>query len=199
MPAGGCGHCVKVACLLPGLFALLHYLVGDLLWCAMRESRLRDWQSGYFCIGAMEQLTSLTPGRIRGVKCLPRHLNRTHGLSDVRRYDAVDPEPVLEPLKLACDSRITSPGFAKTCDLVPALHDLPDGPAFHPVLHLLNARYLISRSPPSWPLPIVIQEQDYWVSPNPTSLPRALIPRSVQRVADSRQALDSRIPKTCCH
>ncbi len=161
-------------------------MVGDPLWFASQESRLRPWQPGYPRIPALEQLAALPAGRTWGVLCLPPNLNRTHGLWDVRGYDAVDSESVVQLLKLASDPQYRSPSYAKTQNLVPALISGKEGEApaqLHPIVHLLNVRYFIGRYELPLTLPVRVQADDYWVYENLDALPRAFVPRRVERLS----------------
>lgn len=160
-------------------------MVGELFVQGVKESRLRDWQADFPRIPALQKIAERLDGRIWGVVCLPPNLNRSHGLSDVRGYDAVDPELAVQLLLRAADSEHQSPSYAKTLEMVPGL--LPEGKSvrIHPIANLLNVRYFITRSAVPLPLPIAAHEDDYWVFGNTQALPRAYVPRQTQTVPAS--------------
>lgn len=162
-------------------------MVGELTWFASQESRLRSWQPYFRHIPALDRLATMTNDRIWGVRCFPPNLNQTHGLKDVRGYDAVDPEPVVQLLRLSSDPRYRSVDYAKTRDMVPALIPVGNRTMVHPIVHLLNIRYFLthSHSGVSLPFTVVLQEGDVSICENPDALPRAFVPKSVRRVAES--------------
>jgi hypothetical protein len=57
------------------------------------------------------------------------------------------------------------------------------------VANLLNVRYLIFRDRPPAGLPVILQQDGYWIVENRDALPRAFVPRSVRVVKDDHQAL----------
>ena len=156
----------------------------ELIVFSLCESRLRDGQFDYPRIAALEKLASLPAGRAWGIRCLPPNLNRTHGISDVRGYDAVDPKSIVELLRIASDPRFQSPKYAITRNMVPAAYEIQNKTAVHPIVNLLNIRYFISRSPQQWSFPVVVQDADYWITENKGALQRAFIPLSVERVSE---------------
>lgn len=161
-------------------------MLGELIAFASNESRLRQWQPGFPRIPLLEKLATRALDRTWGVRCLPPNLNQTHGLKDVRGYDAVDPEPVVKLLALASDPRFRSVDYAKSRDMVPALLTIGNRTMFHPIVNLLGIRYFISHahSGISWPLPVLIQDGDYSISENTNALPRAFVPKSVRRLRE---------------
>lgn len=50
-------------------------------------------------VPVLQKIASLPPGRMVGMKCLPACLNQSHGLVDVRGYDAADPLRIVELLR----------------------------------------------------------------------------------------------------
>ncbi|MES2792285.1 MAG: YfhO family protein [Planctomycetota bacterium] len=173
-----------------GLSCVASLLIADPFWFAWQESRLRPWQADYPRVSALEQLATLPAGRIWGVNCLPPNLNRIHGLSDIRGYDAVDPERFVRLLSLASDPRFQSPSFARTRASVPAIIETEDEARLHPVADMLNVRYLVSRVAPPFKMKVAIQESDYWILENSHALPRAFVPQRVERVEDEDYLLN---------
>jgi Bacterial membrane protein YfhO len=143
-------------------------------------------------IPVLEKLAALPSGRIWGVGCFPPNLNLTHGLEDVRGYDAVDPRDSVKLLELAVDpKRSVALAHARTQLATPLIWLTAAGPRLHPVADLLNVRYLIFRErPPAW-LPVILQEDDYWIVENRQALPRAWVPHHVNVVKDDHQALSA--------
>ncbi len=175
-----------------GLLCML--LCGELLWFAQLESRSRlaDASLYYPRVPALEKLSRLPAGRIQGFQCLLPNLNQTHGLRDIRGYDAVDPQLLMKLLDTVRDPSIVSPAYARTWNLVPKLElDASGQIAMPQVLNMLNVRYLISRKKMGWHFPLVIQQDDYWVYENTAALPRAFVPRNVRTVQDDDQVLES--------
>lgn len=174
------------------------FLVVELLWFASYEVRDADRQLFFPRVAALEKLAQLPPGRILGLRCLPPNLNQSHGLWDIRGYDAVDPAGLVKLLEKLDDPTAPSPPFAKTQWLNP-LWILRDGQLrLPPILNLLNVRYLVLRQAPDSKLtfPVVIQTNDYWVLVNPDVLPRAFVPRSVTHEPDDQRALSMMISET---
>jgi hypothetical protein len=163
----------------------------ELLWFAAQDVRQADRRLYFPRVKALEKLAKLPPGRIWGLRCLPPDLNFTHGLKDIRGYDAVDPADFVALFALACDRRFSSPSYATTQFAVPAVLPTEKGDRLHPVADLLNVRYLVLRKSPPDGLPAVVHEDDYWIVENPRALPRAFVPRSLNRVSSRKEALET--------
>lgn len=159
-------------------------LIAELFAFALHDWRHADAKLFYPRIPALEDLRQLPPGRILGLRCLPPNLGMTHGLRDIRGYDAVDPRLAMELLGMALDPRFESPRYARTQWMVPLMTTDGSGFRLSPVLDMLNVRYLINRSPPPGNLPAVAQSSGYWVVENSHALPRAWIPRTVETLPD---------------
>lgn len=169
--------------------ATVALLPAELLWFAAHEGRQADRSLYFPRIPALEKLAQLPSGRIWGVRCLPPDLNFSHGLEDIRGYDAVDPEIFVKLFDLACNRQFQSPPYAKTQFAVPTVLKGDAGLKLHPVADLLNVRYLVLRTPPPDGLVAVVHQDDYWVIENPNALPRAWVPRSVRNVTGDEEAL----------
>jgi hypothetical protein len=162
----------------------------ELFRFAWSERRQADSALYFPRIPVLEKLAALPAGRIWGVGCFPPNLNLTHGLEDVRGYDAVDPGNFVKLFGLAIDrQRSTFPPHAVTQFAVPLAQLTAEGVRLHPVADLLNVRYLIYRVRPPSELPVILHEDDYWITENRHALPRAYVPRAVQAVKDDDQAL----------
>jgi hypothetical protein len=170
-----------------GVIALLPL---ELLWFAWNERRQADMALYFPRIGVLDELASRSPGRIWGVNCLPPNLNLTQGLEDIRGYDAVDPLRFVKLFGLAVDPKLSRfHPYAMTQYAVPSARPTAEGLRLHPVANLLNVRYLIFRDRPPAGLPVILQQDGYWIVENRDALPRAYVPRSVRVVPDDHQAL----------
>jgi hypothetical protein len=194
-------RCTLVAC----LFA-------DLLWSAYGRSAQCNPALYYPRIPVLEELAKAPPGRVIGFSCLPAILAQTHGLRDIRGYDAVDPARLIdllvgrpaenprEPaLIMAADPRFPLVPYALTQRLTPRINVTPpDLIQLSPVLDMLNVRYVIFRgspwelvrpgSPPQRLRPD-FSSPDYWVLINGNALPRAFVPMQVETVARDKDRL----------
>ena len=166
-------------------------LLGELMWFAHLESRSRlaDGALYYPRLAVLEKLSQLPAGRILGLQCLYPNLNQTHGLRDIRGYDAVDPYLLMKLFDAVRDPNVVSPRYARTFQLVPKFEQAANGEVMPPILNMLNVRYLISREEMSGSFPLVVQQDDYWIYENPAALPRAFVPRTVRAVPDDDHAL----------
>jgi hypothetical protein len=170
-------------------------LVADLLWFGWDQNPQNDPSLYYPGIASLEKLQELIdrePGRVTGLHCLPPMMAQRFGLHDVRGYDAVDPEPIVNLLLQIRDPQSGVFDYAKVQWWLPPM-SLADGrnpPRFKlpPALNMLNLRYIFGRGDPvTKPLfePIVIEGDDYWVWENPNYLPRAFVPQSVKVMTES--------------
>ncbi len=170
-----------------GLIAILPL---ELFGFAWNERRQADVALDFPHVAALDKLTTLPPGRMWGVDCVEPNLNQTFGMQEVRGYDGVDPANFVRLFELAVDPSQTMFFFyARTQVAIPAAVNTDQGVRLHPVADLLNVRYLVFRTPPLLPLPIVLHQDDYWIAENAQALPRAFVPRSVRVVADDDAAL----------
>ncbi|MEN6406277.1 MAG: hypothetical protein ABFC77_07390 [Thermoguttaceae bacterium] len=173
--------------LLPVLSGLM---VVDLVWFAFGRSSQCDPALYYPRIPALEETAAAGPGRILGVGCLPAALAQTHGLRDIRGYDAVDPARLMDLMHLAVAPNTASPMYAMTQWFIPQIYVSPKGDLrLSPVLDLLNVRWLVFRGQPRSPLRPQFASPDYWVVANPNVLPRAFVPERVETVADDAERL----------
>jgi len=141
-------------------------------------------------VPTLQKLAALEPGRVVGYNCLPARLSEANGLRDIRGYDGVDPKRFIEVMNLAMDERTPKVPYALTQMYLPTLQFEGTGTLrMHPVMDLLNVRYVILRGRPVPNIQTVLVGDDYWVVENPRALPRVFVPRQVKLVADDQQRL----------
>jgi hypothetical protein len=170
--------------------ALVALLPLELFGFAWSERRQADPDLYFPRVPILEKLAELPQGRIWGVACLPPNLNLLCRLEDARGYDGVDPQNYFKLFQLACDKERTFYyTYARTIMAVPGGNVVDHVLQLHPVANLLNVRYLIFREPPRSDLPILLQEDDYWIMENRNALPRAYVPASAQIVKSDEDAL----------
>jgi hypothetical protein len=179
--------------LVSGLATLL---VADLLWFAYGRCSQCDPELYYPKIPALEQLAKAAPGRTLGFHCLPAILAQTQGLDDIRGYDGVDPARLIDLLKIASDPRVPSLPYAMTQWLVPrCTFRLPAEIQLHPIMDMLNVRYVIFRGNPWKGFNPEYSSPDYWVLTNRLALPRVFVPQRVEMVADGKERLSKMASK----
>jgi hypothetical protein len=172
------------------LRAVCVLLLADLMWFAYGRASQCDRAMFYPRIPALEQVAKAEPGRIIGFQCLPAMLGQSHNLRDVRGYDGVDPIRIVELLQLAADPESRSPQYATTQWLTPWVGIAsPSAVRLHPVLDMLNVRYVIFRGEPSGGLIPEFSSPDYWVMKNSRALPRVFVPERVEVVGDKEERL----------
>ncbi|MBC7967365.1 MAG: hypothetical protein H7Z17_15730 [Fuerstia sp.] len=165
-------------------------LVGELLLFARLQLRQASPSLYYPRIAALERISQSPPGRILGLMCLPPNLNQTHGLRDIRGYDAVDTHLIIKLIDALRDPAIESPKYAKTQWFVPQLVQDSEGRLrLPPILSMLNTRYIVMRSEPAIDWPVIFHEDDYWVIENPDAVPRAFIPKTFRHAPDDEHTL----------
>lgn len=165
-------------------------LVGDLLWFAHDRSAQCDPALYYPRLPMLEELANATPGRIIGYDCLPATLPQTHGLRDVRGYDAVDPARLMALMAIAAETNSPTLSYALTQNLIPRVQFLPpDGIRLAPVLDMLGVRHVIFRGTPPPEMRPAFQGPDYWALVNHAALARAFVPQRVETVVDDRERL----------
>lgn len=173
-----------------GLIVVVALLsVGELLHHAYGLNPQSDPRLYYPSIPTLERLAEIAEGRVLGVSCLPPNLGERFGFRDVRGYDGVDPARIFDLLNLCVDpeadpSRKTAQWFA------PKLYKRGGDLRVHPVLSLLNVRYLIFRGTPPQSITPLLSGDDYWIAENRSVLPRIFIPRRVERVRDGDETLE---------
>jgi membrane protein YfhO len=167
------------------------FLLADLIWFAHDRSPQCDPALYYPRIPALEKIAASGPGRIIGFSCLPATLAQTHGLLDVRGYDAIDPARLMDLMMKTADPRSPDVSYAMTQWFIPQVGFLPpDGVRLSPILDMLGVRYVIFRGPVLSQLHPAIQSDDYWVMLNRAALPRAFVPGHVETVPNDSEELE---------
>lgn len=164
-------------------------LIGDLLWFGYGRAAQHDPANYYPSIPVVEAIAKRPPGRIIGFDCFPPNLGQMCGLLDIRGYDGVDPDRMVELLKLTSRPQATMPPYAVTQWLQPLIVYSVEQWRTSPILDMLNVRYLIFRGSPPPHLKPVIAAQDYWVLNNSNALPRVFVPAEVELIADGKERL----------
>ena len=165
-------------------------LVGDLVWFAHDRSAQCDPALYYPRIPLLEEIAKATPGRVVGYDCLPAALAQTHGLRDVRGYDAVDPARLMPLMAMAAETNSPVFGYALTQWFTPRSQFVPpDGIRLSPVLDMLGVRYVIFRGAPPPEMHPAFQSPDYWALVNHAALARVFVPQRVETVANDRERL----------
>ena len=175
--------------LLPSIVVLL---AADLLWFAHGRAAQCDPALYYPRVPMLEELAKAPPGRVIGYHCLPPTLSQTHGLCDIRGYDAVDPARLMDLMGIVADPNVPVPvlPYAITQWLVPKIRISPAGSIeLHPVLDMLNVRYVIFRGSPAPNVRPDFTGVDYWAVINQKALPRVFVPLQVATVQDDRARL----------
>jgi hypothetical protein len=160
-------------------------MIGDLLLFGYGRIPQRDPKFYYPPVPVLEQIAK-SPGRMIGYQCLPAALSMICGLRDVRGYDGVDPDRIVELLDLAADPALSHPQpYAYTQFLVPSITLPPDKTVrLSPILDLLGVRYVILRRRPFAGAPTAFQGSDYWALENRRALPRVFVPKRTELAAD---------------
>ena len=117
--------------------------------------------------------------------CLPANLAAMCGLHDIRGYDDVDPQRLIDLVSIAAHPNSPKYSYALTQVLMPRASLTPEGDAkLSPVLDMLGVQYVIFRGTPLPGARPAFQGPDYWVLVNPAVLPRVFIPRRVESAPD---------------
>jgi hypothetical protein len=101
-------------------------------------------------------------------------------LPDARGYDAADPLPVVELVRLAQDR--STPNLSYPWALTQFLSINPVTPG--PVANVLSVRHLVGRGSPPAGLRPAWTGHDQWLMENEKALPRVTLPRSARVIPD---------------
>jgi hypothetical protein len=173
---------------LASLFGAL--MLADLFWFSWGRSPQSERALDFPAIPALTELAQAEPGRVIGYGALPAKLAQAIGLRDPRGYDSVDPGRWTQLLKRTADPRAPFSPYAVTQFLMPRIRFAPpDRLAMHPILDMLNVRYLIFRGTPPAEVRPHFQSPDYWIIENRRALPRVFVPRRVEFQPDAAVAL----------
>jgi hypothetical protein len=129
-------------------------------------------------------LAGAPPGRVCGVYCFPAKLTESHGLFDVRGYDAINPQRLVELLSFTQPSLLFNP---LTISNVLQQYSPRRFPS--PITRMMNLRYLILCGPVPPGRNARFVSDGYWVYEDTHCLPRAFVPRRVEVVDDSNLRL----------
>lgn len=154
-------------------------LLGELLWFASQDVRDAEPSLYFPRVEALEQLARQPRARILGLRTLPPNLNQSHGLWDIRGYDAVDPNGLVKLFEAIRDPNFPHASFAKTQWFVPKIERGQGQFRLPPMLDMLNVGYFLVREPPPQQFEVVAHSDDYWALKNENALPRAFVPRRV--------------------
>ncbi len=179
------------AALLPVLGTLM---VAELLWFGRGLNPQMDPALYYPRIPVLTDIAKAPPGRIICIGCLPPRLAESHGLRDIRGYDALDPWRLVQLLDIAKDDqlRLRAPRYARLQMYAPKINLSPSGShIFSPVLDMLNVRYLIIRRFPFSDVPVLFEHGDYWVLENREALPRVYVPERVESKGSDDEVLQA--------
>lgn len=168
-------------------------VIAELLGFARGVQPQSDPALYYPRLPALEALREAPPGRALGMFCLPANVLESHGLSDVRGYDGVDPRQLVELLDPLLDER-AKPALTPWTRLqlyTPRVAwDAASGRLeLAPVLDMLGVRYLIfpgDPGPGARPL-FAAGHSGHWVAENPDVLPRAFVPRRARTLAGDEE------------
>lgn len=167
-------------------------IVADLLWYAHDVNPQCDRSLYYPPISPLQQLADEPPGRVLGYWCLPARLAEAHGLRDVRGYDGVDPRHMIDLMLLAKNPNPPhSPPYALTQWYRPVIRlDESSQIRLHPVLDMMNVRYLIFRHKPPGGFESKLSGDDHWIVENTRALQRLFVPARVEPIRDRRSRLE---------
>ncbi len=162
-----------------GLLAVL--LVSDLLWNAAKRNQQCDPRLYYPRVPILEKIAALPKGRIVTWQYLPAALAQTHGLYDIRGYDAIDPARLMYLMTIAADPRSPKTEYSMTQSYLPRIKlTAPDQLQLSPIFDMLGVRYVLFRGTPPAGVRPMLQQSDIWAMENKTALPRVFIPRHVE-------------------
>jgi len=160
-------------------------MVGDLIWFSHGRYPQSDPALYYPRLPVLEQLAKAPAGRVVGYSCLPALLASTHGLNDIRGYDPIVPQRMLEVASLGADSRSTVFSYGLMQWLTPIAGPTAEGGIqLPPVFDMLNVRYVIFRGGPNPGDKPLLQGPDYWVLENRSAMARVYVPQRVEMVTD---------------
>jgi hypothetical protein len=133
----------------------------------------------------LTDLAGAPPGRVCGVYCFPAKLTESHGLFDIRGYDAINPQRLVELLSFTQPSLLYNP---LTISNVLQQYSPKRFPS--PVTRMMNLRYLIFIGPVPPGRQARFVSDGYWVYEDAHCLPRVFVPRRVEVVDDSNLRLN---------
>ncbi|MGH7968147.1 MAG: hypothetical protein ACREIC_05400, partial [Limisphaerales bacterium] len=171
-----------------GLIAIL--MLFDLLCFGFGRNPQYEPKLYFPRIEALDELGRLTPGRVIGYRCLPANLAGAGGFRDVRGYDGVDPNRIVELLlKIVEKNYVIQTPYALTQWLRPQTFAAREGILLPPILDMLDVRYVIFRGRPAAQSHPVAKGPDYWVLENPSAVGRVFVPQHVESLPEKDERL----------
>jgi len=164
-------------------------LVADLLWFAHGRSPQCDPALYFPRIPVLEEIAR-SADRFVCYGCLQANLGESHRLRDIRGYDGVDPARWIDLVGLTGDIKSTRMPYALIQRFKPRIDVQRSGVLrLHPILDMLDVRYVVFRGTPPRGLRPDFEGEDYWALTNPNALPRAFVPERVEPLADDSERL----------
>jgi hypothetical protein len=162
------------------LLALAGLMLGELWWNGWGITKQYD-PSWYYAetpvIRELRERTAKTGERICGfASSLPVNLNQMFQLSDVRGYDAVDPQAMMDLLRAA--AKADRSGGLHEVEYAVTLYFMPQE---SPILDMLGVRYRLLPAGARTDQKPLLHGQRRDVYLNEKALPRAFVPRSVEQ------------------
>jgi hypothetical protein len=158
-------------------------MVGELLAFAWDLNPQCDPSLYYPRLPVLEQVSQAPPGRVLSIGGFQANIHEIYGFHEIRGYDGIDPNNLVELLEIIRSKDYTPPPYAVLKSFFPQLKVTPEGGLETPkILDMLNVRYLLFRGEPDPAAKPLFQGDNFWVIENPNALPRAYIPRRVQTV-----------------
>jgi hypothetical protein len=170
---------------IPGIFMAL-----DLLHFGNVHNVQCDPSLYYPRIPALESIAKSAPGRVIGFSCFPALMAQTHGLRDIRGYDAIDPALLMDLMMPTADPGFQPSQYSLTQWFSPRFSILPPSEIrLSPILDMLNVRYVIFRGRMDPKITPLFSSPDYSVLINRSALPRPFVPRRVETVTNANERL----------
>jgi hypothetical protein len=175
-------------------------LIGELLLFGWNRIPQCDPHLYYPELPIFRDLSEKAEGRIVGYACFPCNLNEIYDLRNICGYDGIDPIRNIDVLDIAKNKRTRGPSSARVQWYVPTFRLQPAEPGdpgpgrfttirLHPVLDMLNLRYVVFRGDPPAGVVPSMQQEEYWLLENPLALPRAYVPERVETVLEDSDRL----------
>jgi hypothetical protein len=166
-------------------------LIGELLWFARDRNPQCDPALYYPHLPLLDRLAEAPAGRVLGFGCLPANLSMAPGLRDIRGYDSIDPKPLTDLLEPIRDPRSQPVPYARLQWYAPRILTSEPGKwKLPPVLSMLSVRYLIFRGTPPPDIHPFMTAADYWALENTDALPRAFVPRRVEKAPKTDRLIE---------
>lgn len=160
-------------------------------WNFYHQPRPSDY---YPRLPVLEFIRNSPPGRTIGINGFPPRILESHDLNDIRGYDGVDPQAVVDVLKISADAEFDPNSYAQTASFSP-LAVTKEGDEtdirLHPTTDMLGLRYLIS------PIPIrnaPFNDGVFSVLINSHTMPRVWVPTRVIERPTEQAVLSSLSP-----